>query len=391
MFGIKMKQGKIMTIPYGRQQIDKDDIDAVVAALKSPLITQGPLVTVFENDVAAYCGAKHAVAVNSGTAALHVACLAMGLGAGDLVWTTPITFVASANCARYCGADVDFVDVEPDTGNMSADALEAKLKSACRLPKILIVVHLAGTPADMERIHELASSRGIRIIEDACHALGAKYKASVTGDCSYCDATVFSFHPVKAITTGEGGMVTTNDRELAKRCRLYASHGVTRDPELMERNPDGDWAYDQVDLGFNYRMPDINAALGISQLKKLDGWIAKRNEYAGLYDEALKSLGIGLPRVDEDRLSARHIYVIRVHADSRKKIFDALRRQGIWCNVHYAPVYRQPYYAAMGYAPLDGAEEYYASAITIPLCPSLSHDEIEFVIATLKKEIASGR
>lgn len=378
-----------MTIPYGRQQIDSDDINAVIEALKSPLITQGPLVTSFEKDVAAYCCARHAVAVNSGTAALHVACLALGLGKGDLVWTTPITFVASANCARYCGAEVDFVDVDSDTGNMSAAALESKLSTACRLPKILIVVHLAGTPADMEKIHALASSRGIKIIEDACHALGARYKDSVTGDCSYCDATVFSFHPVKAITTGEGGMVTTNDHELEKRCRLYASHGVTRDPELMERKPDGDWAYDQIDLGFNYRMPDINAALGISQLKKLDGWIAKRNEYAALYDEALKNLGIGLPAVAKDRLSARHIYVIRVPADRRKKIFDGLRKQGIWCNVHYAPVYRQPYYAAMGYAPLDGAEEYYASAITIPLCPSLEAEEIEFVIQTLKKEISA--
>ena len=374
-------------IPYGRQIISQEDIDAVVDALKSPLITQGPVVKEFENAVAGYCGAKYAAAVNSGTAALHVACLAIGIGKGDLVWVSSVSFVASSNCALYCGAEVDFVDLEYGTGNMDMNVLEVKLDAAPKKPKAVIVVHLAGMPADMEKLRQLSLKYGFKIIEDACHALGAEYKGGKTGSCRYSDITVFSFHPVKVITTGEGGMAVTNDPELHRRMKMFSSHGITRDPDCMEGEVDGGWSYQQLELGFNYRMPDINAALGISQLKNLDQWIRIRNEYANFYFDRLKDLEqIELPVNYNDRLCAYHLFVIKVKPDRRKYIYDSLREAGIGVNVHYIPIYHQPYYKRTGkYRPLEMTEKYYSRILTIPLCPALKQEELDTVVRELKR------
>ena len=373
-------------IPYGRQIIDEDDIKAVVEALKSPLITQGPIVKQFENAVASYCNVRYAVSVNSGTAALHVACLALGIGKGDLVWVSPITFVASANCALYCGADVDFVDIDYDTGNMSASALKQKLRTATRLPKAIIVVHLAGLPADMEEISCLARLYGIKIIEDACHALGARYKSSITGDCTYSDITVFSFHPVKAITTAEGGMAVTNDQIISDRMRMLGCHGITRDSSLMEDRCEGDWYYEQQYLGYNYRMPEINAALGLSQLKHLDQWIKTRNDYADFYFEKLADLPIELPARLTDRYCAYHLYIIKVASEKRKLIFDNLRKSSIGVNVHYIPVYHQPYYKKNGkYTGLANTEKFYQKIVTIPLCPAVTQEELNYVSQEIRE------
>ncbi|GAB5994484.1 UDP-4-amino-4,6-dideoxy-N-acetyl-beta-L-altrosamine transaminase [Aeromonas enteropelogenes] len=369
-------------IPYGRQSISEADIDAVVEVLRSDFLTQGPVVPRFEQAVADYCSARFGVAVNSGTAALHIACLALGVGPDDWVWTSPISFVASANCALYCGARVDFVDIEPDTGNMCAVELERKLvaaKAEGRLPKVVIPVHFAGLPCDMKEIHRLGQEYGFRIIEDACHALGARYHGEPTGNGRYSDITVFSFHPVKIITTGEGGMAMTNDPALAKTMCLLRSHGITREAEDFINEPDGPWYYEQQMLGFNYRMTDIQAALGLSQMQNLEDWIQKRGKLARRYFEALAPEL--LPRYfSEERRSAFHLYVHRVAPELRLRIFEQLRAQGIGANVHYMPIYKQPWYQKWAQKPLLHAEQFYSGAITLPLFPSLMSEHIKYII-----------
>ncbi|WP_321150411.1 UDP-4-amino-4,6-dideoxy-N-acetyl-beta-L-altrosamine transaminase [Aeromonas jandaei] len=376
-------------IPYGRQSISQADIDAVVEVLKSDFLTQGPVVPRFEQAVADYCGAKFGVAVNSGTAALHIACLALGVGHGDWVWTSPISFVASANCALYCGAQVDFVDIEPDTGNMCAVELERKLiaaKAEGKLPKVVIPVHFAGLPCDMQEIHRLGQEYGFRIIEDACHALGARYHDEPTGNGRYSDITVFSFHPVKIITTGEGGMTMTNDPVLAKTMRMLRSHGITREPEEFINEPDGPWYYEQQMLGFNYRMTDIQAALGLSQMANLEAWILKRGELARHYFEELAPER--LPRYfSSERRSAFHLYVQHVAPEQRKARFQQLREQGIGANVHYIPVYKQPWYQRKQQTSLPQAEQFYSGAITLPLFPSLSSAQQGLIHANLLSTI----
>lgn len=361
-------------IPYGRQSISEADIEAVVEVLRSDFLTQGPVVPRFEQAVADYCSARFGVAVNSGTAALHIACLALGVGPGDWVWTSPISFVASANCALYCGAQVDFVDIEPDTGNMCAMELERKLVAAkaqgC-LPKVVIPVHFAGLPCDMQEIHRLGQEYGFKIIEDACHALGARYQGEPTGNGRYSDITVFSFHPVKIITTGEGGMAMTNDPALAKTMSMLRSHGITRDPADFINEPDGPWYYEQQMLGFNYRMTDIHAALGLSQMSNLEDWIAKRSELARNYFETLAPHLI--PRYfSTERRSAFHLYVHHIAPEQRSVLFRKLREQEIGANVHYMPIYTQPWYQKWAQTSLPCTEQFYAGAITAPLFPSLT-------------------
>jgi UDP-4-amino-4,6-dideoxy-N-acetyl-beta-L-altrosamine transaminase len=368
-------------IPYGRQDISEADIQAVVDVLRSDFLTQGPAVALFEKAVSAYCGAAYATAVNSATSALHLACMALGVGAGDLVWTTPITFVASANCARYCGADVDFVDIDARTYNMSVPRLEEKLekaKSAGRLPKVVIPVHLCGQSCEMEAIHALSHKYGFRIIEDASHAIGGKYKSESIGNCRYSDITVFSFHPVKIITTGEGGMAVTNQPELHNVMVRLRSHGITRDPAEMSHSPDGPWYYQQIELGFNYRMTDIQAALGLSQLQRLDDLVARRHALAKRYNELLANIPVTVPWQHQDGYSGLHLYVIRLQKEGLKAghrvVFERLRVGGIGVNLHYIPVYHHPYYARLGYQPSDfpEAERYYAEAITLPMYPGLT-------------------
>lgn len=368
-------------IPYGKQNISEDDIAAVVAVLRSDFLTQGPIVPEFEKTVAAYCGANHAVAVNSATSALHVACIALGVGPGDLVWTSPITFVASANCARYCGADVDFVDIDPRTYNMSVATLAEKLEKAKvigRLPKVVIPVHLSGQSCEMQAIHALSQQYGFRIIEDASHAIGGSYQGEKVGGCRFSDITVFSFHPVKIITTGEGGMATTNDLDLAKHMARLRSHGITRYPSEMTHPPDGSWYYQQIELGFNYRMTDIQAALGMSQMRRLDDFVDQRHAIAQRYDDLLKDSAAATPWQHPDTHSALHLYVIRLKLESMKtthrEIFERMRAEGIGVNLHYIPIYRQPYYAQMGFNPegFPQAERYYAEAITLPIFPGLT-------------------
>jgi UDP-4-amino-4,6-dideoxy-N-acetyl-beta-L-altrosamine transaminase len=381
-------------IPYGRQHITQEDIDAVVDVLQSDFLTQGPKVPAFERAVAEKVGAKHAVAVNSGTGALHVACLALGLGPGDILWTSPITFVASANCALYCGAGVDFVDIDPHTYTMCPKALEEKLEQAKkenRLPKIVIPVHLCGQPCNMKAIFDLSQKYGFKIIEDACHALGGEYKGSPIGNCRYSDITVFSFHPVKIITTGEGGMNTTNDADLASKMARLCSHGITRDPEFMTSAPEGPWYYQQIELGFNYRMTDIHAALGLSQLGKLDKFITRRRELAQRYDKLLANLPITTPWQAPDGLSAWHLYVIHLQLDkinqTHEQVFVALREKGIGVNLHYIPVHTQPWYQKLGFetGQFPKAEQYYREAITLPLFPSMTNDEQNEVVRSLEE------
>lgn len=371
-------------IPYGRQEISRADIDAVVAVLQSDFLTQGPVVPRFEQAVAEYCGAQHAVAANSATSALHIACLALDVGPGDLVWTSPITFVASANCARYCGADVDFVDIDPRTYNMSVARLAEKLASAevaGKLPKVVIPVHLCGQPCEMEAIHALSRQYGFRIIEDAAHAIGGRYKGEPIGNGRYSDITVFSFHPVKIITTGEGGMALTNDSELANRMARLRSHGITRDPGEMTQATDGPWYYQQIDLGFNYRMTDLQAALGLSQMQRLNQYVARRHVLAAHYNNLLADIPVVTPWQHPDSYSGLHIYVIRLQlrttGASHREVFERLRVGGIGVNLHYIPVYRQPYYARLGFNPMDfpQAETYYAEAITLPMYPSLTEEQ----------------
>lgn len=367
-------------IPYGRQNISEQDISAVVEVLRSDYLTQGPVVPAFEAAVAAKCGAAFGVATNSATSALHIACLALGVGERDLVWTSPISFVASINCARYCGADVDFVDINSQTYNISIDCLAEKLKKAKkngRIPKVVIPVHLAGQSCDMESIHSLAIEYGFKVIEDASHAIGGRYKDQPIGCGRYSDITIFSFHPVKIITSGEGGMAVTNDPQIAKRMASLRSHGITRYPAEMTCVPDGAWYYEQVELGFNYRMTELQAALGLSQLGRLDEFVAKRHEIAYRYGELLIDSNIVLPWQSPDCYSGMHLYIVRVSAAEHHAIFDKMRGAGIGVNLHYIPIYRQPYYERMGFnkSEFPEAERYYSEAISLPLFPGLNESQ----------------
>ncbi|SFK08042.1 UDP-4-amino-4,6-dideoxy-N-acetyl-beta-L-altrosamine transaminase [Desulfomicrobium apsheronum] len=383
-------------IPYGRQEITQSDIDAVVDVLRSDFLTQGPMVAHFEETVARHVGSTHAVAVNSATSALHIACLALGLGQDDWLWTSPITFVASANCGLYCGAGVDFVDIDPRTYNLCPKALARKLEQAereGRLPKIVAPVHLCGQPCDMAAIHALGKRYGFRIIEDASHAIGGKYRDEFIGNCRYSDITIFSFHPVKIITTAEGGMATTNDARLAERMSLLRSHGITRDPDLMTHEPDGPWYYQQIDLGFNYRMTELQAALGVSQMKRLDEFVARRHALAFRYDKMLTGLPVVTPWQHPDSYSGLHLYVIRLdptQTDRRQlHVFESLRNQGIGVNVHYIPVHTQPYYRNLGFEPGDfpQAESYYAEAISMPMFHGMTEAQQDAVVEALRKAV----
>jgi UDP-4-amino-4,6-dideoxy-N-acetyl-beta-L-altrosamine transaminase len=371
-------------IPYGRQDITEADIRAVVEVLNSDFLTQGPMVTCFEKAVAARVGAKYALAVNSATSALHIACLALELGPGDWLWTVPNTFVASANCARYCGAEVSFVDIDPDTWNISVARLRERLvqaKKGNRLPKVLVPVHFAGQPTDQEQICELAREYGFRVLEDASHAIGASRNGEPVGSCRWSDITIFSFHPVKIITTGEGGMALTNDEALAERMAMLRSHGITRDSSRFRSASVGPWYYEQQMLGFNYRMTDIHAALGKSQLVKLDEIVDRRNLLARRYHEALQDLPLQLPTVQPENRSAFHLYVVRLKRSATSKthpqVFEELRQRGVGVNLHYIPVHLQPYYRALGFTEgqFPEAEAHGEEAITIPLYPGLTDQE----------------
>lgn len=385
-------------IPYGRQDISQVDIDAVLDVLKSDFLTQGPQVPRFEERVAQHVGASHALAVNSATSALHIACLALGLGPGDRLWTTPITFVASANCALYCGAGVDFVDIDPRTYNLCPRALAQKLEQAARedrLPKVVVAVHLCGQPCDMQAIHALAQRYGFKIIEDASHAIGGKYRGEFIGNCRYSDITVFSFHPVKIITTAEGGMALTNDAGLANKMALLRSHGITRDPAQMTHEADGPWYYQQIDLGFNYRMTELQAALGYSQMERLDQFVARRHQLANRYDNLFVDLPVTTPWQHPDSYSGLHLYVIRLQLDritrTHCQVFEALRQQGIGVNLHYIPLYTQPYYQRMGFCPGDfpQAERYYCEAISLPMFQTMTEQQQDEVASVLCRILAS--
>lgn len=379
-------------IPYGKQEITKDDIDSVVEVLKSEFITQGPLLEKFEQNVQDYCQVNHAIAVNSATTALHIACLSLGLKQNDWLWTSPNTFVASANCGLYCGAQVDFVDIDPLTYNMCAKQLEQKLvkaKQNGKLPKIVIPVHFAGQSCDMKRIYELSQQYGFNLVEDASHAIGGKYLGRPIGDCSYSDITIFSFHPVKIITTGEGGMAVTNQTALAKKMQLIRTHGITRDPLMMTKEAEGDWYYQQVDLGFNYRMTDIQAALGVSQMKRLDQYVDVRHKLFQNYDLMLEDLPVIRPHQLDQSYSALHLYPIQIDNSktekTRKEVFDYLRLNQIGVNVHYIPVHTQPYYQKIGFKKkqFPVAENYYENTISLPMYPTLTENNQLRVVGIL--------
>jgi len=376
-------------IPYGRQHIDDGDIEAVVSVLRSDFLTQGPRVTDFEQAVCTYVGASHGVAVNSATSALHIACMALGLGVGDVLWCPANTFLATANCARYCGADVDFIDIDPKTYNVSIPALAAKLaeaEAAGRLPKIVAVVHFAGQSCDMQGIATLSKRYGFRVVEDASHAIGGRYQDRPIGDCRFSDITVFSFHPVKIVTTAEGGLAVTNDSKLAERMALARSHGMTRDPNLMDGESEGAWYYQQVSLGYNYRMTELQAALGLHQMKSIDHFVARRHELAQRYDHLLAGLPLQTPFQAPDNRSALHLYPVVLHDVARRReVFDAMRAAGVLVNVHYIPVYLQPYYRRLGHQPgkCPQAEAYYAGAISLPLYYDLSNAQQDQVVDTL--------
>ena len=372
-------------IPYGRQSISEEDVAAVVDVLRSDLITQGPIAGHFEQAVAEYCGVQHAVAVANGTAALHLSCLALGLGPGGLLWTSPNTFVASANCARYVGADVDFVDIDPHTYNLSVDALTAKLdaaRQAGKLPDVVVPVDFAGASCDMVAVRALADEYGFRILEDASHAIGGRYRGEPVGSCRYSDVTTFSFHPVKIITTGEGGMILTNDSALAHRARMLHTHGVTREEHLMRGASEGLWYYQQLELGYNYRITDMQAALGLSQMGRVDAFVARRNEIAAQYLAAFAELPAWCQSVRNDVHSAYHLFVIETLERDRKDLYYRLRELGVGSAVHYIPVHLQPYYRDLGFGPGDfpNAEAYYARAITLPMYPAMDERDVTVVI-----------
>lgn len=378
-------------IPYGKQLISQADIDSVVAVLESDWLTQGPKVPAFEAAIAKYCNAQYGIAVNSATSALHIACLALNVSEGDTVWTSPISFVASANCALYCGAKVDFVDIDLATGNMSVSALTDKLISAKQnncLPKVVIPVHLAGQSCDMKAIYDLSKQYGFKIIEDASHAIGAQYNGNKVGCCEFSDITVFSFHPVKIITSAEGGMAVTNNQPLAKKLQRLRSHGVTNDPNEMTEPSHGPWYYQQIELGFNYRMTDMQAALGLSQLKQLDDFVSMRNDMASKYNRAFANSTADHLIQSDDCYSSYHLYIVRLtqcDIEKHNSVIESMREQGIIAHLHYIPIHLQPYYQALGFSDGDfpNAETYYKQAVTIPLHPSMTADEQQFVINTL--------
>lgn len=379
-------------IPYGKQDINQQDIDSVLDVLKSDFLTQGPQVPAFESALIEHTGASYALAVNSATSALHIACLALGLGQGDWLWTSPVTFVASANCGLYCGAKVDFVDIDPDTYNMCPTRLEQKLikaKAEGKLPKVVVPVHLCGQPCDMAAIGKLAKEYGFKLIEDASHAIGGRYQEQPIGNCEYSDITVFSFHPVKIVTTAEGGAVLTNSKELADKMALLRSHGITRDPELMRGESHGGWYYQQIDLGFNYRMTELQAALGVSQMKRLNEFVSARHELAQGYYTKLDNLPVILPYQLPDTYSGLHLFVIRLKLDdislSHQQVFDALRERGIGVNLHYIPVHTQPYYQDLGFTEGDfpESEQYYREAISLPMFHGMTEAQQNTVVDVL--------
>jgi UDP-4-amino-4,6-dideoxy-N-acetyl-beta-L-altrosamine transaminase len=381
-------------IPYGKQEITQQDIDAVVDVLNSDFLTQGPQVPAFEKALSEHTGSKYALAVNSATSALHIACLALGLESGDRLWTTPVTFVASANCGLYCGAQVDFVDIDPDTYNMCPVKLEQKLiraKQTGQLPKVVVPVHLCGQPCDMKAIAKLANEYGFKVIEDASHAIGGKYFDKPIGNCEYSDITVFSFHPVKIVTTAEGGAAVTNSKALADKMALLRSHGITRDTALMKNESHGGWYYEQIDLGFNYRMTELQAALGVTQMQRLTNFIEARHRLAARYNELLSNLPITLPYQLENTYSGLHLYVIRLKLDqiklTHKEVFEALRENGIGVNLHYIPVHTQPYYKEMGFKTGDfpEAEKYYQDAISLPMFHIMTDEQQDEVVRVLTK------
>lgn len=383
-------------IPYGRQDISQGDIDAVVEVLKSDFLTQGPQVPLFEAALTESTGASHAVAVNSATSALHIACLALGLGEGDWLWTSPISFVASANCGLYCGAKVDFVDIDPNTYNLCPKALAAKLsaaKASGTLPKVVVPVHLCGQPCDMQAIRALGDEYGFSIIEDASHAIGARYGDEPVGSCRYSDITVFSFHPVKIVTTAEGGAALTRSQALYDKMVLLRSHGITREPTQMTEPAHGAWYYQQIELGFNYRMTELQAALGVSQMQRLDQFVAARHRLAARYNELLAKLPLTLPYQLDDTYSGLHLYVVRLQADNsaatHKAVFERLRQLGVGVNVHYIPIHTQPYYRAMGFSEGDfpHAESYYSEAISIPMYHTMTFEQQDQVVAALTQAL----
>ena len=379
-------------IPYGKQSISQQDIDAVIDVLKSDWLTQGPKVPEFEQAIAHYCGVLYACTTNSATSALHIACLALDVSQNDIVWTSPISFVASANCALYCGATIDFVDIDLETGNMSVDALAAKLKIAKQkntLPKVVIPVHLAGQSCDMVAIHALAQEYGFKVIEDASHAIGAKYKGKQVGNCDYSDITVFSFHPVKIITSAEGGMAVTNSQTLDKSMKRLRSHGITSNPDEMTEPSHGPWYYQQIELGFNYRMTELQAALGLSQLDRLDSFVSTRNVIAKQFDDFFIEQNMQSLLVTENCYSSYHLYILCLefsNQEQQAKFVEQLRNKDIYAHLHYIPIFLQPFYQQLGFDKyaFPNAMKYYSQAITIPLHPALSEQEISTVKNTVK-------